>query len=262
MRSRRFHSREEMVNRFDLDRITEYVNQNIDSFHQSRISALHNLKLKDLLKRKNPYLFRAKNINSAADLVSSLLDASLSSSEEGIFGGFLEGLAIFVNGLTYSGQKSPAPGIDLEFNRDNTRFLVAVKSGPNWGNSSQYRALKENFRQAIRVLRQSHHVPHVQAVLGICYGKAADVDTGEYKKICGQSFWEFISGNESLYIDIIEPLGYEVEHHNENYKLEKSNAYNRFVREFTIDFCDADGQIDWAKLVSFNSGNLHKRRTP
>jgi Type II restriction endonuclease EcoO109I len=205
------------VNKLDLDRVTVYVNQNIGSFHESRINALHNLKLKALLKRKNPYLFRAKNINSAVELVASLLEASLSSSEEGMFGGFLEGLAIFINSLAYGGQKSSTTGVDFEFNRDNIRYLVAVKSGPNWGNSSQYEALKSNFRLAIKVLKQSRHVPHVQADLGMCYGNKADVDTGDYKRLYGQSFWEFISGSEDLYIEIIEPLGYEAKKHNDNH---------------------------------------------
>lgn len=67
----------------DLDRVTEYVNQHIDSFHQGRLAAIQSLSLKNILKRKNPYLFRAKNINTASELVSGILDACLSSSEEG-----------------------------------------------------------------------------------------------------------------------------------------------------------------------------------
>ncbi len=240
----------------DIDQVTEYVNQNIDTFHHSRLASLQRLKLKAILERKNPYLFKAKAISSAAELVNLLLDAYLSSSEEGLFGQFLEALAIFVNQLAYNGQKSSAPGIDLEFNRDSTRFIVAIKSGPNWGNSSQHRAQRENFRAAIRVLRQSRHISHVQAVLGTCYGKAKDTDKGDYIRLCGQSFWSFVSGNPNLYIDIIEPLGHKARQRNEAFKIERDAVFNRLVREFTIDFCDATGQIDWPALVRFNSGNL------
>jgi hypothetical protein len=243
------------MNPVDLARLTQFINDNIDTFHLSRVKLIQNLKLREILKRKNPYLFKAKNINAAPELVLSLLDASLSSSEEGLFGGFLESLAIFVNEMTCNGQKSAA-GIDLEFNRDDTRYLVAVKSGPNWGNSSQYQALRENFRNATKILRQSRQVPHVQAVLGMCYGKSKDTDTGDYLKLYGQSFWTFISGEPTLYVDIVKPLGYEAQRHNDLFLFEKNNTYNRLVREFTIDFCEDNGQIDWAKLVSFNSGNL------
>jgi hypothetical protein len=31
---------------------------------------------------------------------------------------------------------------------------------------------------------------------------------------------------------------------------------NRFTKEFIDEFCDADGSIDWEKLVRFNFGHL------
>jgi hypothetical protein len=207
-------------------------------------------------KQKNPYLFKAKNIQSAPELIASILEARLSSSEEGIFGHFLEELAIFIDEMTCGGQKSSSPGIDLEFTRDGIRYVVAIKSGTNWGNKSQYDTLRVNFRNAIKVLRQSSQVREVRAILGSCYGKSKSVDTGEYLKICGQQFWEFISGESRLYIDIIEPIGYEAKKHNDIYLQEKTLTYNRFVRDFTNEFCDESGQIDWVKLVSFNSGNM------
>jgi hypothetical protein len=87
----------------DLGQVCEYVNENIVDFHQWRIRLLENLRLGDLLK-KNPYLFKAKNITKAQDLVEGLLDARLSSSEERLFGDFLEDLAIFIVGQTCGGH--------------------------------------------------------------------------------------------------------------------------------------------------------------
>jgi hypothetical protein len=158
--------------------------------------------------------------------------------------------------MTCGGQKSSAHGIDLEFTHEGTRYLVAVKSGPNWGNSSQYKALRDNFKSATIILRQSRHIAHVQPVLGMCYGKSKDIDTGDYLKLYGQSFWAFISGDPVLYVKLIEPLGYEAHQRNEAFLQEKTNTYNRLVRDFTMEFCDETGQIDWSKLVRFNSGNL------
>lgn len=102
------------MNPLCLDDVNVYVNQNIVDFHQRRIVLLERLKLNNLLK-KNPYLFKAKNITSAADLVVGLLDARLSSSEEKLFGDFLEDLAFFIARRTCGGHKSTAPGVDLEF---------------------------------------------------------------------------------------------------------------------------------------------------
>ncbi len=95
--------------------ITDYVEANIQVFHQRRLDNLQKLKLMNVVKRKNPYLFKAKNINTASEFVRTILDAFLSSQEEGIFGGFLEELAIFICAQVYGGQKSSAEGIDLEF---------------------------------------------------------------------------------------------------------------------------------------------------
>ena len=105
-----------------------------------------------VLKRKNIYLFKAKNISTAGDLVKGILDAFLSSSEEGLFGGFLEELAIFVCGQVFDGRKSSGEGIDLEFERDETKYIVSIKSGPSWGNSSQIQKMRDNFSKAKKIL--------------------------------------------------------------------------------------------------------------
>jgi hypothetical protein len=236
--------------------IKKYVNANIDAFHVTRIERLQKLKLNEVIKNKNPYLFRAKNLTLAPDLMAALLDARLSSSEEGSFGGFLEGLAVYVTQITGGGQKSAAEGIDIEVTRKSTRYLIAVKSGKNWGNSSQHSTLKRNFKTALRVIKQSKHAGVLQPTLGICYGDFKTKDNGEYLHIGGQSFWDLISGDPNLYIDMVEPLGYKSEEHDEHFKAEKDKTYNRLIREFTIAYCDEAGAIDWAKLVEFVSGNM------
>ena len=68
--------------------IADYVEANIQDFHQRRLENLQKLKLMTVVKRKNPYLFKAKNINTAQDFVRIILDAFLSSQEEGILVGF------------------------------------------------------------------------------------------------------------------------------------------------------------------------------
>jgi hypothetical protein len=237
-------------------KISFYVRENIDQFHMNRIARIRSLKLGHVLKNKNPYLFKAKNLNSAADLITALLDARLSSSEEGTFGIFLEDLAIFVAETAGGGVKSAAEGIDIEVVRANVRYLIAVKSGKKWGNAGQHKTLRENFRRALRVIKQSRHAGTLQPTLGICYGNFRTTDNGLYIHIGGQSFWHLISGDKQLYIDLIEPLGEEAEKHNELFNIEKAAVYNRLIREFTIRYCDTSGNIDWQKLVQFVSENL------
>jgi hypothetical protein len=236
--------------------IRNYVNDNIDAFHVARIDNLRQLQLNTVLKNKNPYLFRAKNLTLAPDLMAALLDARLSSSEEGSFGGFLEGLAVFVTEITGGGQKSAAEGIDIDVIREETRYLIAVKSGKNWGNADQHKRLKQNFKKAVKVLKQSKHVGQLQPTLGICYGNFKTKNNGEYLHIGGQSFWHLISNDADLYIDLVEPLGHKSEEHDNNFKAEKDKTYNRLIREFTNIYCDETGSIDWAKLVRFVSENM------
>lgn len=233
--------------------IADYVQANIQNFHQRRLDSLQKLKLMNVVKRKNPYLFKAKNINTAAGFVTTLLDAHLSSQEEGIFGGFLEELAIFICAKVYNGQKSSAEGIDLEFERDNIKYIVSIKSGPNWGNSSQVAKLRDNFRKARRILSTNTSLKNVVAVNGCCYGKDRTPDKGDYLKLCGQKFWEFISGDDNLYTDIIEPLGHQAKKKNEQFGQEYAKVVNRFTAEFIGTFCDTDGNMLWEEIVKFNS---------
>jgi hypothetical protein len=118
------------------DEIRQYVEKNIQSFHDARLNGLDALKLAKVLKKKNPYLFKAKNIVTPRHLIKAILDAYLSSQEEAILGNFLEGLAVHICTRAFNGRKSTSEGIDLEFERDNIHYIVSIKSGPNRGNSS------------------------------------------------------------------------------------------------------------------------------
>ena len=79
---------------------------------------------------------------------------------------------------------------------------MSIKSGPNWGNSSQVKKMRDNFIKAKRILRTNNPDFQVIAINGCCYGRENNPDKGDYFKYCGQKFWEFISGNDDLYIEI------------------------------------------------------------
>jgi len=243
------------MNPLDLDKVCGYVNENVVDFHQHRIKSLEELKL-DKLLTKNPYLFKAKNITTAGELISGLLEAFLSSSEEKLFGDFLENLAVFIAEMTCGGHKSTAPGVDLEFIDNGVHYVISVKSGPSWGNSSQQDKLEQDLKNAVVRVKQSKLGVNVQPVLGICYGKIKTSYLRGYMKVVGQNFWYLISENQNLYTDIIEPIGYRAKEHNETFLVEKSKVTNRLTKQFIDRFCDDSGTIEWVKLVEFNSGNF------
>jgi len=236
--------------------LCDYASQRISEFHDARIERLAQLELRKVLRRKNPYLFRAKDILTASSLIESIMAAFLSSSEEQAFGAFLEDLAIFVSEQVCGGAKSSAPGLDLEFARDACYYPVSIKSGPNWGNSSQKTALRADFRRARTVQRQRNSGLQVESVLGICYGRNKTTYRGEYTQYTGQSFWHFLSGDANLYVDIIEPIGHDARKHNDDFERRRVALVNQFTKEFVEEFCDDTGNIDWPNLVRFVSGNM------
>lgn len=243
------------MNQLNLDEVRQYVNDNIDTFHANRLTALSATTLKSVVN-KNPYLSRAKNVTKASELVEGALAAKLSSSEEELFGVFLEDLAIFVAEKTTGGHKSGVGGIDLEFDNDGWHYFVSIKSGVSWGNETQQSGQELAFTTALKVYRQRKgQKTQADAILGICYGKTRTNRVRGALKLVGQNFWTFISGNKELYKKIIEPIGYRAKEHNDAYEQEKGKVINQLTLQFIKTYCNPDGSIDWYKLVEATCGN-------
>ena len=241
------------MKKIDLEQIYGYVENNISIFHQRRLDYIQNkIDLLKILKQKNPYLFKAKNVLTAQDLVKGFLDAFLQSQEETLFGDFMEGLAFFVCDKVHGAKKSEIRGIDLEFEIGDIIYAVQTKAGWNWGNSSQIRQLRVNFESAKKVLSEKTG-KKVIAINGCCFGKDNKPDKNGYLKLCGQRFWELISGDSNLYIDIVEPIGHKAKQKNDEFFESYAQIVNKLTLEFSQKFCD-DGKINWVRLVEYNSG--------
>jgi len=115
--------------------------------------------------------------------------------------------------------------------------------------------LRNSFKSAKIIIRTNNSNLNVIAVNGCCYGRDKKPDKGDYFKFCGQRFWEFISGNKSLYKDIIEPLGHKAKDKNEKYHQAYAAIVNSFTLELSSNFVK-NGLIDWGKIVEFNSSEL------
>jgi len=68
---------EYLVKKLNLDDVRRYVEENIGDFHSRRIARLDELKLHEVLQRKNPYLFKAKYFLEADVIIESLLNAHI-----------------------------------------------------------------------------------------------------------------------------------------------------------------------------------------
>lgn len=226
------------------------VTRHITAFNESRLAKIEDLRVGQLLRRKNPYLFIARRTLTPQDLADELVRASLSSSEETMFGQTLEDIAIDICASAFGGWKSTAAGIDLEFTREGVRFIVAIKSGPSWGNSSQIAKMRTDFRRAIQVARQGNRDLVVQAVNGCCYGKTSS-DKGDYRKVCGAAFWELISGEADLFARLSHALAAAAAN---GYTAQITRLTTSVAAELERDWCDPEGELDWAKIVAMNSG--------
>ena len=157
---------EPLNNSYDEKAVFEAVGNALTDFYTALTRTLDNIDVDKILKRKNPYLYRAKGINSAGQIVDGILAAYISSSEETVFGNcFFEPIAIVVSG----GQKAVTEGVDITVDKDNTIYSIAVKSGTSVFNADSRKRQEQNFQSAQKRAQQARkaYLP----VVGYGYGK-------------------------------------------------------------------------------------------
>ena len=242
---------------FDEEKIKQTIAKALEDFYGSLINKIDAINIKDVMKSKNPYLYRAKSLHKSDVIINSVLQAFISSSEETIFGNcFFEPLAIAACG----GEKSTTTGVDIELNDSarNIRYVIAVKSGTSIFNADGVRKQEDNFKEANRTLKTSGGRTGFSAIVGYAYGTKNVTGRGKakiYEEVAGEEFWETLTGDKDFYIKIISFMDKLPEQYIDEYKESYDKAYNRLVRDFTMEFCNEDGSINWEKLVAYNSGS-------
>lgn len=240
---------------YNEEEVIKAIAKSLETFYGTLIEKIDKLNIQKVMKRKNPYLYRAKAMQNASDIVESVLSAFVSSSEETIFGNcFFEPIAIAVSG----GNKALAEGIDLmiEDKSNNIIYAVAVKSGPSVFNADSKKRQEQNFTAASKLAQQAKAI--YKAYIGYSYGKKQDTGRGKpkmYQELAGKKFWMELTGDEEFYKKIITFMGELPEQYVADYAESYNKAANRLVREFSNLFCKEDGSIDWEGLVEFNSGD-------
>lgn len=240
---------------YDEKKVISAISKALENFYNSLIERIDNINIVSVMSRKNPYLYRAKAMQNAGEIVESVLNAFISSSEETIFGNcFFEPLAIAASG----GYKALAEGVDimLQHHDENTIYAVAVKSGPSVFNADSKKRQEQNFIAAGKLAQQAR--ARYEAIIGYSYGKKKENPKGRpkmYRELAGKQFWGELTGDDSFYLKIIEYMGTMPEQYVEQYIISYNRAFNRLVREFSIRFCNEDGSINWNELVMFNSGD-------
>lgn len=231
------------------------------AFYERRRARLAELKLVKILKRKNPYLYRARGVSSASAIVREILEAFITSSDEGIFGNvFFEPLAKWAAEQAASGTPgvnvsvAASEGVDVSVEDAVCYAAIAVKSGVNIFNAQSRKRQLQDFDALRR--RVSKLNKRFDAVIGYCYGqkKRREDSTSPVIELAGQEFWERVTGEEGFYIRFLSLMRDLPQKHAPIFREELGRAENRLVAEFLFHFADASGQIDWPKLAAFNSG--------
>ena len=240
---------------YNEEEVVQAIANALETFYNTLISKIDGLDIVKIMKRKNPYLYRAKAMENASEIVENVLGAFVTSSEETIFGNcFFEPIAIAASG----GNKALAEGIDImvEHRDINTIYAVAVKSGPSVFNADSKKRQEQNFMAASKLAQQAK--ARYAAYIGYAYGKKKESGKGKpkmYQELAGKRFWTELTGDEEFYLKIIKYMGELPEKYVAAYKESYNKASNRLVREFSNQFCKEDGSIDWERLVEFNSGD-------
>lgn len=237
---------------YDENAVFEAVGTALTEFYTALTKTLDSIDVDKILKRKNPYLYRAKGINSASQIVEGILAAYISSSEETVFGNcFFEPIAIVVSG----GQKAVSEGIDITVDKDNTIYSIAVKSGTSVFNADSRKRQEQNFQSAQKRAQQAKKA--FQPVVGYGYGKKKTKAGCEkfYLELAGKDFWTWLTGDQDFYTKIITFMGTRPDTYVKEFEEAYNRASNRMIREFTIKYCNNDGAINWNALIEFNSGD-------
>ena len=243
----------------DSDRLREQVAKQLAAFSSARQSKIDAVNAKQLLAKKNPYLYRYFGFDTTEGMVDALVMAWLASSDETSFGSALEEIAVYVCGEALGGKKSTAEGIDLEFEKDSKRYIVSIKSGPNWGNHDQIKKMTDNFASVTRRLRQNKSIGEVVAVNGCCYGKTprnGGYHPRGYWKLCGKEFWELISGDPNMYktlFGIVADISDGTSWVRDQSLV--SPTVNKATKDISEKYGDPDGTLDWSSILE----DLHSR---
>ena len=215
-----------------------------DTFARPFAAKLQSVTLKDILKKKNPYLYRASGVKSCRDLVNRAYADYSSASVEGFFGQFLEAVARIVSG----GIKPAGAGeIDLDKRREDRAYLYAIKSGPSAFNSSSLKKAQEQLLTAESKLSQDDVV--AIKTIACAYGRKRTTHRGGIRYMASKDFWGEVSGDPDFYSKLLEAC----DELRSLYAADVEEPRKRLLEEARDAFCSGS-DIDWSSVLKQASG--------
>ena len=137
-------------NLYDEQAVIQAIASALETFYGTLIEKIDGLNIQKVMRRKNPYLYRAKAMQSANEIVDSVLTAFVSSSEETIFGNcFFEPIAIAASG----GNKALAEGI-LDQTKGDRLDQIYRELGEEYVDSKEDIEKVHNAMELIKIITE------------------------------------------------------------------------------------------------------------
>lgn len=213
--------------------------------------------------KPNPYMaFLLKDslgLDNVDDFVNFLVNQHIERSLVTSFGSLIENLAIyFCEGRA---RKSHVDVIKLV--EGNILYGISVKSGPNTINRPGVQDISKKLDEWKGAYMEEHPGHTVRTALGLTYGRNPQQHSRHIEKLghelfFGKNFWTLVSSGialypETVYLKIKETAELAVKSFGYNsLKDAVSLTVIRLKYEFTQQYCNREGKIDWDLILENN----------
>ena len=115
----------------------------------------------------------------------------------------------------------------------------------------------ENMKNAKLVIENILNGRECRFINLVCYGTDGPSNKIDYIKFCGQECWSYLTGDDSFYLKIIEPIRSARDY--SSFEDEYNKSLNLLTKDATDLLMMPDGSINWEALQKLNSGSKKKR---
>ncbi len=237
------------MTRLEKTKIEKFIRSSATKFQRRKLEKLKNISAKTIVKKIDPYLLNLSDVSTKLKWSTLNLDRIMVASEETLKGDMYEEIAFFIAKIRFKAKKTTGY-LDLIIPKDKL-YITEIKSGPNWGNSSQWESLINRFNKVKEELSKGSQ--EVQPLLGICYGSLYNsCGRNGILELRGQAFWEFLTDESNFYMTLAQNLKAGSEKYIGQYRIKRNMTINRLATEIQ-DFCLPNGELNKELILQYSS---------
>jgi hypothetical protein len=238
----------------DFLKIDNYIRiKVVRSFYSKRIQRLDKLTPELLLKSRNPFLSAVTGVSDIGSWLDVNINTWSASSDETILGNLLDQLSMYISRLLWNAKTKKPIGADIDFIRNGCRYVIELKSGEHWGNSAQYKTLVDRFSSIVAEHKSLYDIP-IEPILGIYYGPSGcNKSYRGYTKICGPSFWEFLTESPDFHKHLLSRLSLVSSQTISKLKNKQEKTVSRILSGLG-DYTE-NNRLCLSRVLDYNSGH-------